>query len=129
MQLTEQVLEIRLEEFGEHSWWRALVNTVSNPYGSAMFRFAGRVEAAEDDSEDVVGATFPVMRFQSLEDTNEPNAWIDVAKERLVELDRTLQETGWRPLAERGPHWWSLRYARTTPAPELSETHAQVQNP
>ncbi len=112
MQPTGSVLEVRLEEFGEHSWLRALASTVSGSNANALFRFAGRVDGVEDDGQDVVGATFPVLRFQSLEDTREPNAWVDLAQERLRDLDAALQAAGWRPLPRRGRHWWSLRYAR-----------------
>ena len=64
------VVEIRLEEFGQHSWARALVNVLAGSYASAQCRFvARRAEAPDTPSNHVaVGATFPVMRFADLDD-------------------------------------------------------------
>jgi hypothetical protein len=112
VQQTRQVMEIFLEELGERSWLAALANTLGGSYGSALFRFAGRVAAAEDDRDDVVGATFPMMRLQSLDDVAEPNAWSELARAGLEDLDATLRSAGWHPEEPRGPHWWSLRYSR-----------------
>lgn len=62
-----------------------------------------------------VGATFPVMRLQDLNDEREPNAWLDVARERLAELDAELVDQGWRRSPARGRHWWSVVYERGMP--------------
>jgi deazaflavin-dependent oxidoreductase (nitroreductase family) len=39
---TQTMIEVHLEEFGEHSWVKALVNTLSGSYGSAQYRFVAR---------------------------------------------------------------------------------------
>ena len=43
-----------------------------------------------------------------------PNAWLEIAEERLEELERELVRAGWTRLPGGGPHWWSRRYTRTT---------------
>lgn len=40
--VTSEVLEIHLEEYGQHSWWKALLNTVAGNSGSAQFRLVAR---------------------------------------------------------------------------------------
>ena len=113
--VTEDVLEIHLEELGQHSWWKALLNTLAGTHGSAQFRFVARPPGRDDRSTEghLLGATFPVMRLQDLDDQTEPNAWIDTAQERLDELDRQLASKGWRPAGTVGRHWWSRSYVRT----------------
>jgi hypothetical protein len=105
------VLEIHLEELGEHSGMKALLNTLSGTFGSARLRFIARHVGVPDTTANhvAVGATFPVMRFADLNDEAEPNT-LDVARQRLVDLDLELTKLGWTRCAERGPHWWSLRY-------------------
>ena len=109
-----QVVEIHLEELGQHSWLAALANTLTGTLGSAQFRFVARRSGAPDDPEAhvCVGATFPVMRFQDMDNQTEPNAWSDLARDRLAELDAELLSQGWRRLPERGRHWWSSVYER-----------------
>lgn len=109
-----EVLEIRLEELGEHSWVNALFNTVTGSYGSAQFRFVACTPSATHSSDDdkLVGGTFPVMRLQDLDNLTVPNAWIDIARDRLQELDRQLRHDGWKRLDGTGQHWWSRRYTR-----------------
>lgn len=110
---TEDVLEIHLEELGQHSWWKALANTLSGSYGSAQFRFVARPPGPDDTADDhVLGATFPVMRLQDLDDLHEPNAWVDTAQDRLRELDARLVGEGWEHRDAPSTHWWSLTYAR-----------------
>ncbi|HEX3224111.1 MAG TPA: hypothetical protein VHR35_16235 [Nocardioides sp.] len=109
----QKTLEVHLEELGEHSWVKAWVNTVSGSSGSAQYRFVARPPGERHRTHDhvVTGATFPVMRFQDLDDLQVPNAWIETAQERLEELDKELRATGWRrPAAGHGRHWWSRTY-------------------
>jgi hypothetical protein len=110
-----QTLEIHLEELGEHSWGTALLNTLSGSYGSAQYRFVARRPGRHRDaSEDLfVGGTFPVMRWQDLEDQTEPNAWLDLARDRLRELEHELSVAGWQREPGTGRHWWSLTYRET----------------
>lgn len=111
---TQRRIEIHLEEAGERSWPAALASTLTGSCGSAQLRFVARPpgKAGERREECVFGATFPVMRFQDLDDLHEPNAWIDTAQERLDELDRRLRHEGWAPVDRAGRHWWSRSYTR-----------------
>lgn len=105
--------EIHLEELGQHSWVKALFNTLTGSYGSAQFRFVARTPGDQGADEHIAaGDTFPVMRFQDLNDRTQPNAWIDTAIERLRELDAKLTEIGWCRDDQTGAHWWSLTYHR-----------------
>lgn len=112
--MQDETLEIHLEELGQHSWIKALLNTVAGSNGSAQFRFVARAPGADSDGQDheCVGGTFPMLRFQDLDDPTEPNAWLDTARERLSELDRALLERGWQRQPGPGAHWWSLTYTR-----------------
>jgi hypothetical protein len=104
-------VEVRLEELGEHSWVKALLNTLTGLYGSAQYRFVAVPTGAHEAADHVaVGATFPAMRWQALDDPTEPNGWIEVARERLEELDTELVGQGWRRREDTGAHWWSRRY-------------------
>jgi hypothetical protein len=106
-----RLVQVHLEELGQHSWVKALANTVGGLSGSAQFRFVARGEGADERSSHLVeGATFPVMRWADLNDLTEPNTWLDTARERLGELDAELVSRGLRRRSDRGPHWWSLRY-------------------
>jgi hypothetical protein len=60
----DDVLEVHLEELGQHSWWKASFNTLSGSYGSAQLRFVARPPGVDDPDPHVLGATFPVMRAQ-----------------------------------------------------------------
>ena len=113
----QQEVEVHLEELGQHSWWVALANTLTGSFGSAQFRFVVRPRGEEDVSEEheYVGATFPVMRLQDLDDQREPNAWLDLARDRWRELDAELVGRGWRRSELHGPHWWSAVYDRGAP--------------
>jgi hypothetical protein len=108
------VLEIHLEEWGEHSWIKALLNTLAGAYGSAQFRFVARTPGDDTDgsADRVMGATFPVMRLQDLNNLTEPNAWVDTARERVQELDQQLVRDGWERQAGTGRYWWSWSYTR-----------------
>ncbi|RYB88412.1 hypothetical protein EUA06_21350 [Nocardioides glacieisoli] len=107
-------LEVHLEELGEHSWWRALLTTISGSYGSALYRFVavpvGEPAEHRAASHALVSSTFPVLRLQDMDDTTEPHAWLPLAQEQLRELDADLAAHGWQRSAETGPHWWSLHY-------------------
>ncbi len=111
-----RVVEVHLEELGQHSWVKALLNTFSGSYGSAQFRFVARPPGAtHHPSQHVaVSSTFPVMRCADLDDTVEPHTWLELARAGLQELDGDLVGRGWRRCPERGKHWWSLRYQAPT---------------
>ena len=106
-------LAIHLEELGQHSWIKSLLNTLTGSYGSAQFRFAARPPGEDSPAvPHMFGATFPMMRFQDLDNLIEPNAWLETAKDSLVQLDQELQSQGWRRLPDNGEHWWSWSYTR-----------------
>ena len=113
-----ETVEVHLEELGEHSWVKALVNTIGGSFGSAQHRFVARPPGPEHRADDHVltGATFPVMRLQDLDDLIEPNAWIETAQARLHELDAELLGRGWRRSSDSGKHWWSRTYVMGAPA-------------
>jgi hypothetical protein len=117
-------LEVHLEELGEHSWGKAFLNTMSGSYGSAQFRFVARPPGEHRHASDdlFVGATFPVMRLQDLDDQTEPNAWLDMARDRLRELDEQLVSAGWRRDPDKGRHWWSLTYSGIAPSAGHSDS-------
>ena len=105
-------VEVHLEELGQHSWWKALVNTLTGINGSAQYRFVAR-RAGSSDTPDVhvrEGATFPLMRWQDLDDEHQPTAFADIAPQRLEELDASLRDDGWSRCEEPGRHWWSRTY-------------------
>ena len=114
--MRHETLEIHLEELGQHSWIKALLNTVTGSTGSAQLRFVARPPGEHHDrhEHERLGASFPMLRFQDLNDLTEPNAWLDTARERLDELDRQLAEAGWRRQPGAGRHWWSLSYTRAS---------------
>lgn len=107
-------VEVHLEELGQHSWWKALLNTLSGSYGSAQYRFVARRTDQTDTPHSHVleGATFPVMRWQDLDNERQPNAWSEVAHQRLEELEASLRDDGWRRCTGTGTgrHWWSRTY-------------------
>lgn len=107
------VLEVHLEELGAHSWVRSLLNTVGGSHGSAQYRFVARPPGPDRGIADhVVGGTFPMMRWQDLENRHHPHGWIELAEQELEALDGRLREAGW----ERGPDhdraWWARTYVR-----------------
>lgn len=112
-----EVLEIHLERLGEHSsWLKKLLLGGGDFYGTAQVRFVARPPGEDHGPADhVLGATFPVMELQNLDDRHEPNAWLELAEERLAELDRELTGSGWVPLPAVGDHWWSRTYTRRLP--------------
>jgi hypothetical protein len=113
MQETQrQSLEIRLERLDQHSWVAALNTGGSGAFGTAAYRFAARAESEEGDAKALFSAAFPLQRVQRLDESGVGDAWSDVARMRLHELDHALQQAGWKPEPTRGRHWWSLRYTR-----------------
>jgi len=110
-------LEVHLEDAGRRSWLASVANVVAGNNGSAQFRFVARppTASAHAPGPAVVGATFPVMRWQDLNDRRPPNTWGDLAEERLEELHRRLLADGWVRTGETGRHWWSRIYTRRTP--------------
>ena len=113
MMTETQLVEVHLEEVGQHSWLAGLSNLLGAGLGSAQFRFVARPPGPDKGSADhVLGATFPVMRMQDLDDRRRPNAWIETAEERLGELDGQLVRDGWVRRPETGRHWWSRTYTR-----------------
>lgn len=109
---SQQELEIHLEELGEHSWTKALANTLGGTLGSAQYRFVARPpgESHRQGDHAFTGATFPAMRLQDLDDLHRPNAWIETAQERLDELEADLRAAGWRRSTGSERHWWSRTY-------------------
>lgn len=110
-------VEVHLEELGHRSWLAAAANTLLGNVGSAQFRFVARPVGDEAAAPVLVGATFPVMRWQDLSDRSGPNAWIEVAESRLDELDGELAGRGWVATGSAGRHWWSRRYERSSVPP------------
>lgn len=113
--MNTQIVEVHLEELGQHSWVLAAFNTLTGTAGSAQYRFVAR--PPDDPSGEarprIVGATFPMMRWQDLNNQTEPNGWSEIARDRLAELDRELLAAGWRRREQPGRHWWSWSYTRT----------------
>jgi hypothetical protein len=106
-------LEVHLEELGRRSWVAALMSTLTGSFGTAQYRFVARPpDGAPDDAATVLGATFPVLRAQDLDDLVEPHAWLDRARARLDELEARLCAEGWSPAGTTGRHWWSRTYVR-----------------
>lgn len=103
-------LEIHLERIGEHSWIKGLLG---GGLGMSQVRFVARPPGPDrGEADHVMGATFPIMDLQNLDDQRRPNAWIETAEERLEELDRQLVGEGWSPGPDVGRHWWSRTYTR-----------------
>lgn len=119
MSAANDVLEIHLEDLGQHSWVKSLVSLLGGGYGSAQFRFVARPPGSDrEDCGHVLGATFPVMRMQDLNDRKRPNAWLEIAEARFAELDQQLVRDGWVCRPEVGRRWWARTYTR----PAASET-------
>lgn len=111
--MSTDVLEVHLEELGEHSWVRALVSTLGGSHGSGQYRFAARPPGADHGLRDhVLGATFPLLRWQELRDPEHPNGWIELAEQELEALDRRLREEGWSRGPDHDRAWWARTYER-----------------
>ena len=105
-------IEVHLEELGQHSWLLALATTLGGTHGSAQYRFVARTSGRPDrrSSHVLEGATFPLMRWQDLDDEHLPNGFADLARERLAEIDADLRAHRWRRCDGVGRHWWSVAY-------------------
>ena len=107
-----QVVEIHLEAAGRRSWTSAMAAAVLGAGGGPVYRFVATAADTGDEGEPVaVGATFPLLPFQELEQQDDYE-WTDLTRRRLHELRSELEAAGWTPCPERGRHWWSLRYQR-----------------
>ena len=111
---TPETVEVHLEELDAHSWLRAVPDTLTEPYGRGLCRFVvvSAQEAAQHSLKDhlAFSVSFPALRVQDPDLATEPDAWLDVARERLIELDAELDRAGWRRRPGRGRHWWSITY-------------------
>ena len=108
-------LEIHLERIGRHSWVKGIL--LGGGMGTAQVRFVARPPGPDrSETDHVLGATFPIMDLQDLDDQRRPNAWIELADQRLEELDGQLVRAGWRRGPETGRHWWSRTYTRGLPS-------------
>ena len=115
-------LEVHLEELDTHSWLRALPDTLTEPCGSGQFRFVvvSSTRASSHTLKDhrAFSVSFPALLLQDPEGPTQPDAWLDVARQRLADLDFELRRAGWRRRPERGRYWWSLTY---DPAPRPAQ--------
>ena len=93
-QTRQTVIEIELEELD----------------GSGRFRFIARL--ANDPNTRFVGSPFTMPRASVAELAEDDQSDLE-ARVRLGELDTALTTAGWQDVAERGEHWWSLRYTRS----------------
>lgn len=108
-----EAIEIHLEELDAHSWLRAVPDTLIEPYGRGQYRFVVVARGAADHSlKDhlAVSVSFPALRLQDPEDAAQPDAWLDVARQRLADLHAELVSAGWRRKAGGGSFWWSWAY-------------------
>jgi hypothetical protein len=117
--MNAQRLEVHLEELGEHSWNKALLSTLSGSYGSAQYRFVARRpgEHRHASEDQFVGATFPGMRLQDLDDQVEPNAWLDLARQRSARAGRGAGGGRVAPGASDGPALVVVELRRREPRP------------
>jgi len=107
-------LEVHLEELDAHSWLRAVPDTLTEPYGRGQFRFVvvPATGAANHTLKDhlAFSVSFPALRLQDPDGPTQPDAWLDVARQRLRDLDAELCDAGWRRKPGRGRYWWSFTY-------------------
>jgi hypothetical protein len=106
-------VEVHLEELDAHSWHRLVPEARVEPYGRGQARFIVVPHgAAAHDLKDHVATSvsFPALRPQDPEGPLQPDAWLDVARQRLIDLDAELVRVGWRRRPSRGPNWWSFAY-------------------
>src|SRR3712207_901966 len=109
-----EAVEVHLEELEAHSWLRAVPDTLTEPYGKGQFRFVvvPAAGAANHSLKDHLAASvsFPALRLQDPDGPTQPDAWLDVARQRLGDLDSALCRAGWRRRPAHGRYWWSLAY-------------------
>jgi hypothetical protein len=106
---SKQFLEIHLEQQHQPFWHAALANSLTGYFGSAQYRFVAR--SSDGGEVTVRGAAFPLMYFLD-PDVDDATGSLDIAKERLEELESQLVAEGWTPTGRSGQHWWSRTYAR-----------------
>lgn len=116
----QQFLEIHLEEQEQRFWLAALANSLTGYFGSAQHRFVAR--SADDGGVRVLGAAFPLMRWQDPDNEDDPSGSLAIAQERLDELEAQLVADGWTPTSRSGQHWWSRTYAREAPVQSGTST-------
>jgi hypothetical protein len=121
---TSKAVAVHLEELDAHSWLRAVASTLIDPYGRGQFRFVvvPATGAADHSFKDHVAFTvsFPALRLQDPDGPTQPDAWLDLARRRLADLDAELCRAGWRRKPGRGEHWWSFAYDAAAEPAELS---------
>jgi hypothetical protein len=109
-----EAVELHLEELDAHSWLKAVPDLVSEPYGRGLYRFVvvPAANRADHSLRDHLAASvsFPALRLQDPDKPTQPDAWLDVARQRLTDLDLELVREGWRRRQGRGRYWWSLAY-------------------
>jgi len=115
-----EAIEVHLEELDAHSWLRAVPDTLTEPYGRGQFRFVVVPAGADHSLKDHLAASvsFPALLLQDPDSPSQPDAWLDVARQRLADLDSELVREGWHRRPGRGRHWWSFEYDA---APEPTE--------
>lgn len=109
----EETLEIELEDYGQSSLLRSITTTLTGQFGAQSYRFLGRAHSTDPRWEPFTASssTFPVLPLQVLEKLGPRDAYADEIFGAWHDLQRTLEEHGWRP-AGRGERWWSTRYTR-----------------
>jgi hypothetical protein len=123
---TPKTVEVNLEELDAHSWLRAVPDTVTEPYGRGQFRFVvvpATGAAANHSFKDhlAFSVSFPALRLQDPDGPTQPDAWLDMARRRLADLDSELCGAGWRRKPGRGRYWWSLTYDTVAEPAESSD--------
>ena len=121
-------VEVHLEELDAHSWLKAAPDTLTEPYGAGQYRFVV-VPAADHSLKDhlAFSVSFPALRLQDPDDPTQPDAWLDVAQQRLADLDSALCGAGWRRRPERGRHWWSFTYDAIPAAADTAGQEGNVE--
>jgi hypothetical protein len=109
-----ETVEVHLEELDAHSWLKAVPDTLTEPYGAGQYRFVvvDANRAADHSLKDhlAFSVSFPALRLQDPDGPTEPDAWLDVARQRLADLDSALCRAGWRRRPAHGRYWWAWAY-------------------
>ena len=90
-----------------------MFQTLAGGWPTLYYRFVGRARSADPGWPEysIIGGTFPVIRWQSLDDVQGQGAWVDTIAECFDDLNQQLHREGWPP-AGHGAHWWSAVYRR-----------------
>ena len=127
-----ETVEVHLEELDAHSWLKAVPDTLTEPYGAGQYRFVvvDANRAADHSIKDhlAFSVSFPALRLQDPDGPTEPDAWLDVARQRLADLDSALRRAGWRRRPAHGRHWWSLAYDAAPAAADHAATDLTVED-